>query len=63
MEVLFIGYLILIFLCLIVGRRALIIILTEDTMRSRGILNLVPISFFLENKEAAEEVIKMMKED
>ena len=37
--------------------------LTEDTMRSRGILNLVPLSFFMEHREAAEEVIKMMKQD
>jgi hypothetical protein len=49
-------------LCLLVGRRVLVRVLTEDTMESRGILNLIPLFFFMEHREAAEEVIKIMKE-
>ena len=63
LDLLFYSYLCLIVLCLLLGRRMFIHVLTEDTMRSRGILNLVPLSFFMEHREAAEEVIKIMKQD
>jgi hypothetical protein len=63
LDLLFYSYLFLILVCLLLARRLFIHVLTEDTMRSRGILNLVPLSFFMDHREAAEEVIKMMKQE
>ena len=63
LDLFFYSYLFLILLCLLLARRLFIHVLTEDTMKSRGILNLVPLSFFMDHREAAEEVIKMMKQE
>jgi hypothetical protein len=59
MFYLFLAFLLLL---LLVIRRYIVVTLSEEIMSSRGILNLVPITFFTEHREAAEGVIKMMKE-
>ena len=63
LDLLFYSYLCFIVVCLLFGIRVFIHLLTEDTMKSRGILSLVPLSFFKEHREAAEEVIKLIKQD
>ena len=46
---------------LFVLKNRLIKTLKYEVMQSRGILNLVPQSFFKEHQGAIEKVIKMMK--
>lgn len=48
-------------LTLLVFRRKLIIAMRDEIMKSRGILNLVPVGFFMENKEASDRVMQIMK--
>jgi hypothetical protein len=60
-QIIFFGFLGIQVLCLTYFRSKLIRAMRDDVLKSRGILNLVPESFFKDHEDAVEKVIKTMK--
>lgn len=59
--ILFIVFLAVLILCLFFLRRHLITLMSEDIFKSRGILNLIPNSFFEQNKGIVEGLMQKLK--
>ena len=57
----FIAYLVLQVIAVLVLRKRMIVLMREDIFKSRGILNLIPNSFFEQNKAIVEGIMQKLK--
>lgn len=61
MMTLFFVFLGLLFTAMTLLRRKMINMMRDDIFKSRGILNLIPNSFFEQNKSIVEGIMKKLK--
>lgn len=61
-EVLFLVFLAFQIVILLILRGKLIHTMKEDVFQSRGILNLIPDTFFEQNRDKVEKLIKKLKD-
>jgi hypothetical protein len=59
--VLFLICLSFLFVTLFILRNRMIVVMRDDIFKSRGILNLIPNSFFEQNKSIVEGIMKKLK--